>query len=97
MFTVTQVGSWPRSGDLLRALRDKQKGRMTASEFDTVADGEVEVSSRTMDDRAWIVTCLMDDGPVRYYRYDRGAPGAADRSAAFLFTNRQDLEGVPLA
>ena len=41
MFTVTQVGSWPRSKDLLRALRDKQKGRMTAGEFDRVADGEV--------------------------------------------------------
>ena len=41
MFTVTQVGSWPRSRDLLRALRDKQKGRMTAAEFDSVADGEV--------------------------------------------------------
>jgi 5-methyltetrahydropteroyltriglutamate--homocysteine methyltransferase len=41
MFTVTQVGSWPRSRDLLRALRDKQKGRMTAGEFDRLADGEV--------------------------------------------------------
>ena len=41
MFKVTQVGSWPRSRDLLRALRDKQKGRMTAGEFDSVADGEV--------------------------------------------------------
>jgi 5-methyltetrahydropteroyltriglutamate--homocysteine methyltransferase len=41
MFTVTQVGSWPRSKDLLRALRDKQKGRMTADEFQRVADGEV--------------------------------------------------------
>lgn len=41
MFTVTQVGSWPRSRHLLRALRDKQKGRMTPEEFDRVADGEV--------------------------------------------------------
>jgi methionine synthase II (cobalamin-independent) len=41
MFTVTQVGSWPRSKDLLRALRDKQKGRITADEFQRVADGEV--------------------------------------------------------
>jgi 5-methyltetrahydropteroyltriglutamate--homocysteine methyltransferase len=41
MFKVTQVGSWPRSRDLLRALRDKQKGRMTPEEFDRVADGEV--------------------------------------------------------
>jgi 5-methyltetrahydropteroyltriglutamate--homocysteine methyltransferase len=41
MFTVTHVGSWPRSRDLLKALRDKQKGRMTDEEFDRVADGEV--------------------------------------------------------
>jgi 5-methyltetrahydropteroyltriglutamate--homocysteine methyltransferase len=41
MFTVTQVGSWPRSKDLLRALRDRQKGRMTNDEFQRVADGEV--------------------------------------------------------
>lgn len=41
MFTVTQVGSWPRSRDLLRALREKQKGRMTQAEFDVVADEEV--------------------------------------------------------
>lgn len=41
MFTVTQVGSWPRSRNLLRALRDKQKGHMTAGEFERVADDEV--------------------------------------------------------
>ena len=41
MFTCTQVGSWPRSKDLLRALRDKQRDRMTADEFQRVADGEV--------------------------------------------------------
>lgn len=41
MFDVTQVGSWPRSRDLLRALRDKQQGRMSRAEFDAVADAEV--------------------------------------------------------
>jgi len=41
MFEVTQVGSWPRSRDLLRALRDKQTGRMTRREFEAVADEEV--------------------------------------------------------
>ncbi len=41
MFEVTQVGSWPRSRDLLRALRDKQQGRMTRDEFERVADAEV--------------------------------------------------------
>ena len=34
----------------------------------------------------------MDDGPVRYYRYDRPA-----KTATFLFTNRRALEGLPLA
>jgi methionine synthase II (cobalamin-independent) len=41
MFTVSQVGSWPRSKELLRALRDKQKGEMTSLEFNRLADGEV--------------------------------------------------------
>jgi methionine synthase II (cobalamin-independent) len=41
MFSVTQVGSWPRSPALLRALRDKQKGRMTRAEFDRIADDEI--------------------------------------------------------
>ena len=58
----------------------------------SVADGDIEVVSRTLDDRTWIVAYLVDDGPVRYYRYDRGT-GRAD----FLFTNRSELEGLPLA
>ncbi len=41
MFQVTQVGSWPRSENLLRALTDLQGGRTTRAEFDRVADGEV--------------------------------------------------------
>ena len=41
MFDVTQVGSWPRSRELLRALRDKQQGRLSRAEFEAVADGEV--------------------------------------------------------
>ncbi len=58
----------------------------------TVADGDIEVTSRTLDDRQWIVVYLVDDGPVRTYRYDRDA-----KKAEFLFTNRKDLEGLPLA
>jgi len=41
MFEVTQVGSWPRSRDLLKALRDRQKGRLTREQFERVADAEV--------------------------------------------------------
>lgn len=41
MFQVTQVGSWPRSRELLRALRDRQAGRLDAAAFDRLADDEV--------------------------------------------------------
>jgi 5-methyltetrahydropteroyltriglutamate--homocysteine methyltransferase len=41
MFDVTQVGSWPRSRELLRALRDKQQGRLSRDAFEAVADQEV--------------------------------------------------------
>ncbi len=58
----------------------------------TVADGDVEIVSRTLDDSYWMVAYLMDNGPVRYYRYDRKA-----HQAQFLFTQRKDLENQPLA
>ena len=58
----------------------------------TVADGEVEVLFRTLDDMYWMVDYLVDDGPRRYYRYDREA-----REAEYLFTNQEDLEGLTLA
>lgn len=57
----------------------------------TVADGEINVTSRTLDDTLWTVAYIMDDGPVRFYLYDRKA-----KKANFLFTNRKDLEGLPL-
>lgn len=57
----------------------------------TVADGEVNVTDRTLDDKHWIVAYTMDNGPVRYYLYDRAA-----KKAKFLFTNRKALEGLPL-
>jgi 5-methyltetrahydropteroyltriglutamate--homocysteine methyltransferase len=41
MFTVTQVGSWPRSPELLRALRDRRKGRIAREAFERIADEEV--------------------------------------------------------
>jgi len=57
----------------------------------TVADGDVEIVSRTLEDKLWIVLYLVDAGPARFYLYDREA-----RIARFLFTNRQALEGQPL-
>lgn len=58
----------------------------------TVDDGEMELGSRSLDARYWIVFYVVDDGPARYYLYDRQT-----RAATFLFTNRKNLEGLPLA
>jgi dipeptidyl aminopeptidase/acylaminoacyl peptidase len=61
------------------------------AELKKVADGEISVASRTLDDKKWVVAFLMDNGPVRYYVYDRGT-----KKSTFLFTNRPNLEGLPL-
>jgi len=58
----------------------------------TVADGEVRIADRTLDDKYWIVVYLMDNSPVRYYRYNRKT-----QKAQFLFTNREALEEKSLA
>lgn len=57
----------------------------------TVDPGELQVASRTLDDKLWIVAFLRDDGPVKYYRYERGS-----KQAKYLFSNRKDLDGLPL-
>ncbi|HEX5447294.1 MAG TPA: alpha/beta fold hydrolase, partial [Pirellulales bacterium] len=57
----------------------------------TVADGEVTIASQSLDNQQWIVAYLLDNGPAKYYRYDR-----RKRKATFLFNNRDDLEGRPL-
>lgn len=68
----------------------------------TVANGEVEVVDRTLDDSVWIVAYTMDDGPVRYYRYDRASADeeadsqVGEPSTEFLFTSRASLEDVTL-
>ena len=41
LFPVTVVGSWPRSAELIRALRQKEAGEITYDEFSALADSEV--------------------------------------------------------
>src|SRR5262249_636224 len=40
----------------------------------------------------WIVTYLLDNAPARTYLYDRRT-----KESKFLFINRKELEGLPLA
>jgi methionine synthase II (cobalamin-independent) len=49
-FTTTQVGSWPRSKAMLRALRDRRTGRMGAAEFGRIADEEVRRTVRIQEE-----------------------------------------------
>ncbi len=57
-----------------------------------VWDGDMTILSRDHADRRWIVAYMVDDGPVRYYLYDRPTG-----NARFLFTNRSALNNLPLA
>jgi len=40
-FLTTQVGSWPRSRQMLKTLRGYQRGTISREEFDKVADDEI--------------------------------------------------------
>ena len=57
-----------------------------------VANGEIAINSRSLDDSRWLVAFVLDDGPVKYYRYDR-----KEQKATYLFSNRPALENVKLA
>jgi 5-methyltetrahydropteroyltriglutamate--homocysteine methyltransferase len=41
LFPTTVVGSWPRSQEVLRGLRDKRAGRITEADFEKIADRAV--------------------------------------------------------
>lgn len=64
-------------------------------DFDALAkvtDGDFDVTSRTLDDKTWIVTFHSDVRPSSYYRWDRKA-----KKATFLFDARSDLAKYTLA
>ncbi len=60
--------------------------------------GDFNVTSRSQDDRYWIVTIVKDDAPARTCLLDRGDLKDAKRKATLtqLFVSRQDLLGQPL-
>jgi len=60
--------------------------------LEKVDDGDFHIVSRTLEDSAWIVDYTVDNGPKRYYYYDRNKG-----EARFLFTGFSRLDGRPLA
>ena len=57
-----------------------------------LSEGELEIVSRTRDDRTWVVAYLHDDGPVRYWVWDRDT-----QTGRYLFSHRPELEDVRLS
>jgi dipeptidyl aminopeptidase/acylaminoacyl peptidase len=60
--------------------------------LERLVDGELEILSRTLDDRQWVVGYDLDRGAARYYLYDRDSGDARQ-----LFVDRSRLDGAPLA
>ncbi len=57
-----------------------------------VEKGDMIAVSRSLDDQIWILAYTVDDGPARYYYYDR-----SKKQAKFLFTDREELQDKPLS
>ena len=53
--------------------------------------GEVHITSRTRDDRTWIISTTSEQHPARYYVWDR-----AKQKSTFLFAAQPALEQQPL-
>ena len=54
--------------------------------------GDFNVVNRDKADSTWLAAFQHDDGPVRYYAWDRAA-----RKGTFLFSHQPKLEGLKLA
>jgi len=53
--------------------------------------GEVHITSRTLDDKTWVVATTSEQHPGHFYLWDR-----AKQKASFLFAARPELEKEPL-
>src|ERR1051326_1018742 len=62
LFPVTTVGSWPRTPAVMRALRQKSQGRLSAEDFTRVADAAVLGALRAQEEAG---VDLVTDGEQR--------------------------------
>jgi len=53
--------------------------------------GDLTITSRSLDDKHWIVAYLQDNSSHQYYAYDRQA-----RHATYLFASKPKLDNQPL-
>ena len=65
-----------------------------ASDWEAIASvrsGEVNLVSRDLADKTWLINYVTDDGPVYYYAYNR-----TSKSSTLLFSDYPELEELPL-
>ena len=62
LFPVTVVGSWPRSQELIQALRKRQSGDMSEDEFNQVADQSVLEAIKLQEEAG---VDILSDGEQR--------------------------------
>jgi dipeptidyl aminopeptidase/acylaminoacyl peptidase len=58
----------------------------------TTAPGDVQLRSRSLDDKQWVIATEQSDAPVKFWSYDR-----PKKKLTFLFSNIKALEDVKLA
>jgi dipeptidyl aminopeptidase/acylaminoacyl peptidase len=57
-----------------------------------VAEGDMDIVSRSHDDKVWLVAFRRPDSPTRFFRYDRGI----DKRVELLFSSDRLLETTEL-
>ncbi len=57
-----------------------------------LTDGDFTITSRSRDDKVWLVSFTKDTGPVQFYAFDRDS-----KKGTFLFSHQPKLEGLTLA
>lgn len=68
-FSVTQVGSWPRSEAMLEALRGRRTGRCTRDEFEAVVRRETERCVRAQVEAGVDVVVSGELGRDNFYSF----------------------------
>ncbi len=100
-FDVTGILTHPRKRNLeaVQFQRARSEWLVTAAsveeDFDAlkkVHDGDVNIENRSLDDKAWIVSYTVADGPIYYYLYDQPT-----KKSTLLFTHRPKLEQYQLS
>jgi dipeptidyl aminopeptidase/acylaminoacyl peptidase len=71
-------------------LEERLKADFSA--LSRLRSGELHVSRGDLGDRLWLVSIVVDNGPVHYYLYDRVL-----KQETFLFSQRKALDDLPLA